>query len=189
MADTPGIIADYDNEPVGAVVDPGQAGVHIEPELWGLAPYQIVAFAMLALILIMIWKKVPGLVVGGLDSKIAAIREQLDEAKRLRAEAEALRDEYSAKIAGAEQDAGAMLDSARNEAAMIIERAEADGREMVARRERMAQDKIAAAEREAVEEVRARAANAAAGASRRLIAERHTADADRMLADEMIANI
>ena len=55
------------------------------PSLWGLEPYQIVSVAMLVLILIMIWKKVPALITGGLDAKIAAIREQLDEAKKLRA--------------------------------------------------------------------------------------------------------
>jgi len=43
------------------------------------------------------------------DGKIAAIKQQLDEAKALRAEAEQLRAEYAAKIAGAEKDAEAML--------------------------------------------------------------------------------
>jgi F-type H+-transporting ATPase subunit b len=53
----------------------------------------------------------------------------------------------------------------------------------------MADDKIAAAEREAVEALRAKAASAAAAASRQLIAEQHGADADRKLADEIIAGL
>lgn len=190
MADTPEVIATDTAAPhVHAVVEHGGAGTHVEPELLGQAPYQIVAWAMLVLILILVWKKVPGMIVGGLDSRIAAIREQLDEAKKLRAEAEQLRDEYSTKIAGAEKDAEAMLNSARTEADAILARAEADGAAMVERRQRMAEDKIASAERSAVEEVRARAASAAAAASRKLIAEKHDEAADRKLANELIAGI
>jgi F-type H+-transporting ATPase subunit b len=60
---------------------------------------------------------------------------------------------------------------------------------MVERRKRMAEDKIAAAEREAVEDVRNRAVGAATAASRKLIAEKHDADADKALADKVIAGI
>lgn len=159
------------------------------PSAFGLQDYQWVSLAMAVLVLVMLWKKVPGLITGGLDSKIAEIKQQLDEAKTLRAEAEQLRDEYAAKIASAEADAEKMLEGANREADAILAKAEADSEAMVARRQRMAEDKIAAAEREAVDEVRASAANAAASASRELIAERHDAEADRALADEVIASI
>ncbi|MBX9897345.1 MAG: hypothetical protein K2Y17_05500 [Qipengyuania sp.] len=163
--------------------------VHAEPELFGMAPFQIVALAMLVLVLIMLWKRVPGMVTRGIDGKIAAIRQHLDEARALRAEAEALRAEYAARIAGAEKDTEAMLANARTEADDILAKAEADGKAMVARRERMATDKIAAAEREAIESVRNRAVTAATAASRRLIAEKHGEDADRALADKVIAGL
>lgn len=163
--------------------------VHAEPQLFGMAPFQIVALAMLVLVLIMVWKRVPATIARGIDGKIAAIRQQLDEAKALRAEAEALRSEYAAKIAGAEKDAEAMLANARTEADDILAKAEADSKAMVARRERMATDKIAAAEREAIESVRNRAVTAATAASRKLIAEKHGEDADRVLADKVIAGI
>ena len=82
-----------------------------------------------------------------------------------------------------------MLVNAQHEADAILEKAEADSKAMVERRKRMAEDKIAAAEREAVQDVRNRAVSAATGASRKLIAERHDAEADRMLADKVIAGI
>lgn len=173
---------------VAAEVEHG-AAKHVEPELFGFAPYQVVALSMLVLIGIMIWKKVPGMITGGLDSKIAAIRTQLDEAKQLRAEAEALRNEYAAKIANAEKDAEAMIAGAQTEADAILEKAEADGQQMVVRRKQMAEDKISAAEREAVDEVRKRAATAATVAARGLIAEKHDAAADSKLADQVIAGI
>ncbi|MEM6475119.1 MAG: hypothetical protein AAF687_03025 [Pseudomonadota bacterium] len=154
-----------------------------------LEDYVLVSLAMLVLIAVMLWKKVPGMITGGLDSKIAEIKQQLDEAKTLRAEAESLRDEYAAKIAGAEKDAEAMMEGAQREAEAILSKAEADGEAMVARRQRMAEDKIAAAERDAVEEVRTRAVEAAAAASGKLIAENHTGAADKKLADEVIASL
>lgn len=162
---------------------------HSEPGVLGLDSYQWVALAMTVLIAVFIWKKVPGIIAGGLDARIAAIRTALDEAKTLRAEAEALRAEYAAKIAASEKDAEAMLAGAREEATAILAKAEADSEVMVARRQRMAEDKIAAAERAAVAEVKAKAVGAAAAASRKLIADRHDSAADRRLADEVIGSL
>lgn len=162
---------------------------HAEPGVLGLDSYQWVALAMAVLFAVFVWKKVPGIITGGLDAKIAAIRTALDEAKTLRTEAEVLRAEYAGKIASAEKDAEAMLAGAREEADAILARAEADSTVMVARRQRMAEDKIAAAERAAIAEVKATAVMAAAAASRALIAERHDSDADKALTDEVIASI
>lgn len=159
------------------------------PSALGLDSYQWVSIAMLVLIGVFVWKKVPGMITGGLDNKIAEIKQQLDEAKNLRAEAEQLRDEYAQKLADAEVHAEQMLENAKRDADEILAKAEEESDLMVARRKRMAEDKIAAAEREAVEEVRATAAEAAANASRKLIAERHNADADKALADEVIASL
>ncbi|MEO1220654.1 MAG: hypothetical protein AAFY42_04795 [Pseudomonadota bacterium] len=159
------------------------------PSALGVDSYQWVSLAMLVLIGIFVWKKVPGLITGGLDKKIAEIKSQLDEAKDLRADAEKLRDEYAAKIAGAEKDAEAMMEGAQREADAILAKAEADSEAMVARRKRMAEDKIAAAERDAVAGVRATAVDAASAASRALIAEKHSSEADKALADEVISSL
>lgn len=162
---------------------------HSEPSALGLDSYQWVGLAMLLLIGVLVWKKVPGLLAISLDAKIARIRAQLDEAKALRAEAEALRDEYAAKIAAAEKDAEAMRQGAQREADALIAKAEADSEAMVARRQKMAEDKIAAAEREAVAEVKAKVVSAAAAASAKLIAAKHDSEADRKLADDVIASL
>ncbi|MFL0356328.1 hypothetical protein ACI5KX_07580 [Erythrobacter sp. GH1-10] len=159
------------------------------PAAFGIQDYQWVSLAMLVLIGVFLWKKVPGVVTGGLDKKIDEIKQQLDEAKSLRAEAEKLRDEYAAKIASAEQDAEKMVEGAQREADAILEKAQADSEAMVARRKRMAEDKIAAAEREAIAGVKAKAVEAAASASRDLISERHTSAADAKLADEVISSL
>ena len=167
-----------------------EAGTHAEPMLWGLEPYQWVSVAMLVLLLFVFFvAKVHKTIAGGLDNKIQAIKDNLEEAKQLRAEAEALRQEYADKIAGAEQDAEAMLDNAKKEADGIVKKAKEDTAAMVARRERMAQDKIAAAERAAVDELKAKAANASTAAAAALIAANHDADADKALADDVIGSL
>jgi len=166
----------------------GHGGEHATPVAFGfVGPAAWVSLAMLVFIGVLLWKGVPKLITRGLDAKIAAIREQLEEAKKLRAEAEALRSEYAAKIANAEKDAAAMLDHAKVEADAIVKQAEVDTKAMIARRERMAEDKIAAAERGAVEELRTKAAVAATEAARGLIAAKHGAEADRSLVDQTIS--
>ena len=167
----------------------GAAEHHAEPAALGLNPVAWVALSMLVLIAIALYMKVPAMLTSGLDASIAEIKKQLDEAKQLRAEAEALRAEYASKIANAEKDAAAMLDHARHEAEAIVAKAEADTTAMIARREKMAADKIAAAERGAIDELRARAARAAAAAAGKLIAAEHSAQADQALVDEAIAGI
>ena len=165
------------------------AGEHAEPVALGLAPAAWVALSMAVLIAIAVYLKVPGMLTKGLDAGIAEIRKHLDEAKALRAEAEALRKEYADKIANAEKDVVAMIEHARHEAEAIIAKAEADTADVITRREKMAEDKIAAAELSAVSELRAKAANAAATAARGLIAKNHDAKADKALVDQAISDI
>ncbi len=68
----------------------------------GFGPAGWVALAMLVVFAIAVWKKVPSAIGKALDKKIAAIREQLDEAAALRKEAEALKAEYEAKAEAAD---------------------------------------------------------------------------------------
>lgn len=163
---------------------------HVEPMLLGFAPpAAVVSTSMIVLLAIALWKGVPKAIGKGLDGQIASIKAQLEEAKTLRAEAEALRKEYADKIANAEKDAAAMLEHARTEAVAIVAKAEADTADVIARREKMAEDKISAAELAAVADLRAVAADAATAAARGLIASNHSADADKALVNQAIAGI
>jgi F-type H+-transporting ATPase subunit b len=154
-----------------------------------LDPGGWVAVAMLVVFAILIWKKVPGAIGKALDSKIALIRDQLAEAESLRKEAEALKAEYQAKAASADKDREALLERARHEADEIVAKAKTDAEALVGRRTRMAEDKIAAEERAAIEQLRAAAADAAAKAAARLIAERHDAKTDEQLVNQAIGEI
>ncbi len=160
-----------------------------EPSAWGFGPGAWVALSMLAVIGIMLYVKVPAIVAGMLDKQIAGIREQLDSAAKLRAEAEALKAEYEKKIRDAARDAEKLKAAAEDEAKAIVAKAKDDATTLIARRAQSAEDKIAAAERSAIADLRAKAANAATAAARGLIADNHDAKADKALVDETIAGI
>lgn len=162
---------------------------HGEMTALGLPPGGWVALSMIVVLAIIIWKKVPAAIAASLDKKIAGIRAQLDEASKLRAEAEALKAEYQKKAAAAAGDAASIVQHAHAEAALIVEKAKSDAETLIARRSKMAEDKIAAAERSAVAELRAKAANAAAAAAAQIIGEKLDAGSDKALVDRTIAGL
>ena len=170
------------------VGQPAESG-HGEATALGLDAGGWVAVAMLVVFGIFLWQKVHHAVARALDGKIALIRDQLAEAESLRKEAEALKAEYEKKAKSADKDREALLERAKHEADEIVAKAKTDAVALVERRTRMAEDKIAAEERAAVGQLRAAAADAAAKATARLIAERHDAATDSKLVDQAIKEI
>jgi F-type H+-transporting ATPase subunit b len=162
---------------------------HATPKALGLDATGWVALAMLALIGIILWKKVPAAIGKMLDGQIADIRKGLDEAATLRAEAEKLKNEYEARRAGAEAEARTILESARADADAMVANARTQAEAVVARRTAMAEGKIAAAERSVTDEVRAVAARAATQAAAALMRESlDTANRDRLV-DQAIGEL
>lgn len=167
----------------------GGAEEHVTPSALGFDASMLVALAMLAVIILAIWKKVPAMIAGALDGQIAGIKQQLDQATALRAEAENIKAEYEAKAKQAARDADAMKASAEAEAKQIVARAKSDATALIERRAKAAEEKIAAAERAAIADVRNKAASAAAAAAAQLIAAHHDAKADAALIDQSIASL
>lgn len=164
-------------------------GNHPDPNFMGIDATIWVSLAMIVFLVIVAVKGGLKAITGGLDRQIADIRAQLDAATTLRAEAEALRDEYVKKNAEAEQSAAAMLAHAEEEATALVAKARVDADTLVTRRAQMAEDKIAAAERTAIAQVRAKAADAAAKAAAALIGEKLGAAGDKALVDRTIAGL
>jgi F-type H+-transporting ATPase subunit b len=167
----------------------GGAEHHTTPTALGIDPSGYVALSMIAVFLIMLRMKVPAMIAGALDKKIAGIRENLDAAANLRKEAEALKAEYETRAKNAVKDAEALRAAAEDEAKLIVSQAKADATALIARRTRSAEDKIAAAERAAIADVRARAADAATAAATAIIVKGHDAKADKPLVDATIAGL
>ncbi|TPG22343.1 hypothetical protein EAH79_13335 [Sphingomonas koreensis] len=160
-----------------------------EPSAWGFSAGAWVAIAMFVVLIIALIARVPQIIAGMLDKKIAGIREQLSTAEQLRKEAEALKAEYEKKARDVHTEVEALKVSAERQAGEILDKAKADATALIARHAAMAEEKIAAAERTVIAEIRGRAADAAASAARALIAEKHGAVADKALVDRTISGL
>ncbi len=163
-------------------------GEHHEAFL-GLDSYGWVAISFLIFVAVLLYLKVPKAIAGALDGRGARIRAELDEARRLREDAEKLLADYRAKQAQAAKDADMILGAARTEAATIVADAQRQAEASIARRTRQAEDKIAAAERSAEADLRARAALLATEAAKTLIVEKTDAATQKKLTDQAIAGL
>ncbi len=146
-----------------------------------------VAFA--AFFVIMIWLKVPGMILNALDARSQAIAKELHEARRLREEAEKLLADYQAKKAAAEVEARTIVETAKEQAAAVAEETRQSMMAAMARREKQAEDRIASAETKAADEVRAAAAEAAIAAAERMIRERMNDGAQAALVQEGVGEM
>ena len=136
-----------------------------DPEFW-------VGIGTLIFLAIIVWKRVPALIASSLDARAAAIAKELEDARRLRTEAEALLAEYQAKRASADREASSIIAEAKAEAERFGAEARAAITAQITRRGKQAEEKIAQAEAQAVADVRAIAADAAITAAEKLIAAR-----------------
>ncbi|PSH61257.1 ATP synthase F0 subunit B [Phyllobacterium sophorae] len=132
-------------------------------------------YALVGLVIflaLVVYLKVPGVVGKSLDARADRIRDELEEARRLREEAQSLLAEYQRKRKEAEKEATEIVAIAQREAHGMLEEAKKKTEEYVARRNRLAEQKIAQAEVEAVNEVRASAVDIAVAAASRILADK-----------------
>jgi len=146
-----------------------------EAETW-------VAIAFLLFVGVLIYYRVHTTVLNALDQRSARIKAELDEARRLKAEAQALLTEYQRKQAEAEHEAAEIIAGAKAEAERMAVEAKAKMEDFLARRTKMAETKIAQAEAQALADVRAAAADAAVAAAGKVLAQ----TVKGKLADELI---
>lgn len=127
---------------------------------------------LVGFIALMVYLKIPGKLTGALDSRADTIRKDLDEARKLREEAQALLAEYQRKRRDAESEADEIIEAAKREAGKLAGEAKTKLDDYVVRRTKMAEQKIARAEVQAVQDVKAVAAERAVAASQALIVEK-----------------
>lgn len=137
----------------------------------------------------LVGRKLWAALAGMLDKRAANVRAELDEAARLRREAEELLREATAQREQALKDADAVLAQARSEAARVADAARAEAEAAAKRRQRMAMDRIAAAEKAAVDDVRHAAADIATSAAQRLLAQDLGPEQDATLIDRAIQTL
>ena len=151
-------------------------------------PKNWVAISTIIFVLLL-GRKIWAALTAMLDARTNAIRAELEEAARLRREAEDMLRDAQARRDSALMEAQRLLEGARAEAQRVAAAASAEAEASARRRERMALDRIAAAEKAAVDEVRITAAEIATVAARQVIAETLTPEADGRLVQQAIGQL
>ncbi|WP_245943969.1 ATP F0F1 synthase subunit B [Acuticoccus kandeliae] len=148
------------------------------------------AFIGLVLFLIlMVAVGAPRKIAGLLDNRTNRIRNELDEARKNREEAQALLAEYQRRRRDAEAEAESIVEEARKEARRLTEEANAKLRDLVERRTAAAEAKIAQAEAQAISEVRGRATDLAIAAATELLTKKVSGDKANQMVDSSIETV
>ncbi len=127
---------------------------------------------------LIVYLKVPGKLAEGLDNRGNKIRSELEEARRLREEAQALLAEYQRK----QREAEDIISQAQREAKAMAVEAGKKLEAYVVRRQKQAEEKIAQAESQAIQDVRSRSVDVAIQAAQMMMAEKVSGK----LADDLI---
>ena len=148
-----------------------------------------VAVAFGVFLLIVLYYRVPKLIAKSLDDRADAIRKELDEARRLREEAQKLLADYQKRHRNVGQEADAILDQARREAEAFAHETRISLKDTLERRTKQAEDKIARAETQAVDEVRAAAIEVAMAAAEKILREKTAGAGGASLIDQSIRDL
>lgn len=152
-----------------------------KPETWILVAFIIFIAA--------VYRPVTKMIGGKLDDRANAIKTELDEAQRLREEAQHTLAEYQRKQRDALAEAEGIINEAREEAKRIEANVQERTEATLKRREQQALDMIAAAEARAVADVRALAADIAIDATRRILTETVAGQKGDEIIDEAIREV
>jgi F-type H+-transporting ATPase subunit b len=127
--------------------------------------------------------------LGALDAKAATIQHDLEEAARIRAEAEALLADIKKQRDEAEIQGQEMLKEAKADAKRFAAEAKAKLEEQITRRSALADRRIANAESQATAEVKAAAADLAALLAEGVLAERIANAKSDPLIDQAVSQL
>jgi F-type H+-transporting ATPase subunit b len=150
-----------------------------DPEFWVLVAFLIVVIGGFI--------KVGPSIGKSLDDRAERIKTELDEAQRLREDAERTLAEYQRKQRDALKEAEDIIAHAKSEAERIGIQAGLDLDAMLERRTKQAEEKIAQEEAKAIADVRNTAIDVAIAAARQIIVEQMDAKTGGALIDNAIA--
>ena len=133
------------------------------PETWVLVSFVL-------FVALLVYYKIPDKVAKALDDRADRIKIELEEAHRLREEAQLILADYQRKRRDAEKEAEDIIAMARREAQFYAEGSRKALKESLERRVRLAEEKIARAEEQAIQEIRSRSVDVAVAAAESIIA-------------------
>lgn len=152
------------------------------PSFWtGLCFFAFLAF--------LVYLKVPGMIADSLDKRADTIRTELEDARKLREEAQGLLAEYERKQRSAEKEAESIITLAKEEAEALAAETRDNLKTTLERRMKLAEEKIARAEEQALNDVRTTAVNVAIAAAEQIIGDKMTPAASKKLVDQSIKDL
>jgi len=149
----------------------------------------IVLIAFILFIGVLFYFKVPGMLSKMLDDRSTGIQSELDEARSLRDEAQALLASYERKHREVQEQADKIVAQAKIDAEAAADQAREDLARSIERRMAAAEDQIASAQAAAIKEVRDTAVTVAIAAARDVIAKQMTAADANKLVDDAISQV
>ena len=149
----------------------------------------VVLLGFLAFIAVIFYFKVPAMLGGLLDKRATDIRDEINEAKALREEAQALLASYERKQKEVQDQADRIVAAAKKDASLAAEQAKENLAASITRRLAAAEDQIASAQAGAVKEVRDAAVTVAIAAANDVIAKQMTAKDGAALIDDAIGEV
>jgi F-type H+-transporting ATPase subunit b len=152
------------------------------PELWVLVSFVL-------FVALLVYYKIPNKVAKALDDRAGKIHAELEEARRLREEAQTILADYQRKQRDAEKEAEDIIAMARREARFYAEESHKALNESLQRRVKLAEEKIARAEEQAVQDIRSKSVDAAVAAAGMLIARELEGKSAEDLVDKSIRDV
>lgn len=152
------------------------------PEFW-------VAVSFFAFLAVVLYFKVPGMIAKALDERADAIRKELDEARTLRREAQAILDDYQKRHGRVAEESEAIVKQARREAEALQAETRKSLADQLDRRTKAAEDKIRSAQAQALAEIRSAAVDKAIAAAERIISAKLGGPSANTLIDKSIADV
>jgi F-type H+-transporting ATPase subunit b len=152
------------------------------PELWVLVSFVL-------FVALLVYYKIPNKVAKALDDRAGKIHAELEEARRLREEAQTILADYQRKQRDAEKEAEDIIAMARREARFYAEESHKALNEFLQRRVKLAEEKIARAEEQAVQDIRSKSVDAVVAAAEMLIARELKGKSAEDLVDKSIRDV
>ncbi|MDV7201583.1 ATP F0F1 synthase subunit B [Roseovarius sp. 10] len=149
----------------------------------------VVLIGFILFLALLFYFNVPAMILKMLDDRAETIRSELDEARNLRDEAQAVLAAYERKSREVAEQSQRIIDHAREEARLAADAAKEDLKRSIARRLKAAEEQITSAEEKATRELRNRAVDVAIAAAAKILADSTTATEANKRIDAAIAEV
>ena len=149
----------------------------------------VVLIGFILFLALLFYFNVPAMILKMLDDRAETIRSELDEARNLRDEAQAVLAAYERKSREVAEQSQRIIDHAREEARLAADAAKEDLKQSIARRLKAAEEQITSAEEKATRELRNRAVDVAITAAAKILADSTTATEANKRIDAAIAEV